>query len=52
MSESTGIKLSAEGDKLAFITELPLKEATNISLLTTPKFTAVYNNNMTIVKVS
>ena len=45
------IKLSASNNILASIAQLPLGEVTDVSLLSAPEFTVVYNNNMTIVEV-
>ena len=46
------IKLSASDSTLASIAELPLNEITDLSLLSAPPFTVVYNNNMTIAEIS
>jgi hypothetical protein len=51
-SEGFQIKLSASNSILASIAELPLSEVTDLSFLSAPPFTVVYNNNMTIVEVS
>ena len=46
------IKLSAVDDKLAAIAGVPLSDVNDITLLTAPVFTAVYNHSMVIVEVS
>ena len=44
------IKLAASNNVLASIAQLQLSEVTDVSLLSAPEFTAVYNN-MTIVEI-
>lgn len=46
-SEGFQIKLMATNDILSSIAELPLSKITDLSLLSAPPFTVVYNNNMT-----
>ena len=45
------IKLTASNNVLASIAQLPFGEVTDVSLLSAPNFTVVYNNNMTIVGI-